>query len=539
MIDFHSTGEDKIVYNCQHAAAFSNNYKNYQANLDVASKASIWRLTGLICTYGPSINSEAMLEDMMDLGMTMIRLKMCHLTQEECEEAIKLIRKANDNYSKKIGCVYPLPIAIDIKGSEIRTGSLRDTNQREITMSQGNLVSIIPDPAYKDHVTEDMVYVDYEDIINVVESGDSIYLNNGSIRLCAIEIIDNIIKCIVNSSGSLISRANVYMPEVPIDFPEITERDLEDIKFAIDFGVDVLFIPGMRSKYPIMKLKEIIGTEGKSIQIIPKIDSYQALNKINEIIEVSDGIVINRAALSIDMPIEKVFLAQKSITAKCNLAGKPVICSSQILNSMICKCSRPTKSEACDIANAVIDGIDCFLLSQETSIGYDPLEALITLSNICKESEGAIYQRQLLEDLSGSSIPPLEPIYALAMSAVQASVKCKAAAIVMTTTSGRSAKIVARYRPRCPIIAVTRLEFVARQLHIYRGIQPLVYVTPINPCWYKDIENRMQYGITWGKVTGVIRAGDAIVLLSSSQPGAGFPNTFRIIYASEYDTISK
>ncbi|KAF5282103.1 hypothetical protein FQR65_LT14421 [Abscondita terminalis] len=537
MIDFHSSDEGKVL-NSQYAAAFANSFRSYQASLNVKSKASNSRLTAVVCTFGSSINNEGTLQEMMDLGMTMIRLKMCHLSIETAEEALRTIRNANDSYSKKIGCLYPLPVALDIKGSEIRTGFLKDSTKQQITISQGEILHLTSNQEYEEHVTPAMIYVDYESIDQILEPHDTVYLNNGKIRLSVIEIEHKGVKCLVESTGELSSRSNVYLPGIPIKTRELTEKDIEEIRFGIDNKIDVLFIPNIRSKDPIIKLRDLLGEEGKTIQIIPKIDSFQALNRIDDIIEVADGILINRSALAVDMPMEKLFLAQKSIIAKCNKVGKPVICSSEILNSMITSGSRPTKSEICDISNAILDGVDSFLLSQETANGPDPLEALSILNNICKEAENAVYQKQVFQELLDHSLPPLEPLYALIVSAVQASLKCKAAAIIMTTTTGRCAKTVSMYRPRCPIIAVTRLSHAARLMHIYRGIEPLLYVNPVHKCWKNDIENRIQFGITWGKVTGIIRGGDALITLFSSQPGAGFVNTLRVIYASEYDTIS-
>lgn len=475
---------------------------------------------------------------MMELGMSMIRLKMCHFSLETAKEALEMIRCSNDCYSRTTGCVCALPIALDIQGSEIRTGLLKDLTKQEIYISQGDIVYVTSNPDYKEHVTEEMIYVDFTDIEKVVETNDTIFFNNGSIKLSVVAVVYFGIKCLVENGGTLMSRVNVYLPGVPVDLPEVTEKDLIDIKFGIDNQIDVLFVPGIKTKDAIIKLRNLIGLEGKQIQIIPKIDCYQALQNIDEIISAADGLLINRSALAIDMPSEKLFIAQKSIIAKCNMVGKLVICASHLLTSMMANSDQPTNSEICDISNAILDGIDCFLLSQETSIGTNPIKVLSTLNNICKEAEDAVYQKQLFQDLSEHFLPPLEPIYALGLSAVQTSLKCKAAAIIMTSTTGRSAKTIAMYRPRCPIIAITRLGHVARLLHMYRAIAPLLYIKPVESCWCEDNENRIQFGITWGKLMGIIRAGDALITVTGSQPGAGFKNTIRIVYASEYDTLS-
>ncbi|KAK5649843.1 hypothetical protein RI129_000872 [Pyrocoelia pectoralis] len=458
---------------------------------------------------------------MMDTGMNVARLNFSHGSHEYHAETIKNIRTAVANYSKKIGMTYPLAIALDTKGPEIQ---LFQKFVHELSLKRGNLVSLTVNTGYKELVTENMIYVDYPNLIELTQPEDTVYVNNGNIRLLVIKIVGDEVKCSVEISGKLTSKCNIRFPCIPVDVPEITDDDLTDIKFTIDKKIDVLLVPGMKRRESIKKLKDFlgsrrsllyprnyfifIGSEGQQIMIVSKIDSFQSLSNIQGIVDESDGIVINRTALAIDIPEEKLFLAQKSIAGYCNKVGKPVICSSQILESLILAGAQPTNSEICDIANAVMDGIDGFILSRETSMGEDPVAAISKLSSICREAEAAVYQKQVFLELSDAPLPPLEPIYSLAISAVQISLKCNAAAIIVLTASGRSAKVIAKFRPR-----------------------------PIHYCWCKDSQDRLQFGITWGKLNGFIRVGDAIVILAAARPGAGFTNFIQIVYATEFDTI--
>uniref|UniRef100_A0A1Y1LFI1 Pyruvate kinase n=1 Tax=Photinus pyralis TaxID=7054 RepID=A0A1Y1LFI1_PHOPY len=540
MIDFHSTaaGREKYpIFNSQLQAAFAPTSIEHSINLNTRSKVSKKRLTSIICTVDRNTHSAENFQCMMEAGMCAIRIKIGDLTHIECNDVIQTIREAIDKYSTKIGCVYSLPIGIEIKGSDIRIGTLKQNFPQEITLTKGNPVSLTVDPGYEELVTETMIYVDYPNMIELIAPEDRIYINNGKIRLSVTEIVGDEVKCFVETSGKLVSNCNIRFPDFPVDVPEISEQDLSDIMFAINEKIDIMFVPGMKTRESVKKLKAFLGSEGQHIMIISKIDSFQALLNVQGIVDESDGVVINRIALAIDLPEEKVFLAQKSIVGYCNKVGKPVICSSQILESLITSGAQPSSSEICDIANAVMDGIDGFLLSREISMGEDPVQAISKLSSICREAEAAVYQKQVFSELSDTAVVPLEPIYSLAISAVQVSQKCNAAAIVVLTTSGRSAKIITRFRPRCPVIAITRLGHVARQLHLYRGIDPLQYIKPTHFCWCRDADDRMQYGITWGKVNGFIRVGDAIVILAAARPGVGFTNFIQVIYASEFDTI--
>uniref|UniRef100_A0A2K5IIX4 Pyruvate kinase n=1 Tax=Colobus angolensis palliatus TaxID=336983 RepID=A0A2K5IIX4_COLAP len=267
---------------------------------------------------------------------------------------------------------------------------------------------------------------------------------------------------------------------------------------------------------------------GSKIYVDDGLISLQVKQKFDEILEASDGIMVARGDLGIEIPAEKVFLAQKMMIGRCNRAGKPVICATQMLESMIKK-PRPTRAEGSDVANAVLDGADCIMLSGETAKGDYPLEAVRMQHLIAREAEAAMFHRKLFEELVRASSHSTDLMEAMAMGSVEASYKCLAAALIVLTESGRSAHQVARYRPRAPIIAVTRNPQTARQAHLYRGIFPVLCKDPVQEAWAEDVDLRVNFAMNVGKARGFFKKGDVVIVLTGWRPGSGFTNTMRVV----------
>ncbi|KAL0270856.1 UNVERIFIED_CONTAM: hypothetical protein PYX00_008129 [Menopon gallinae] len=496
--------------------------------LNINCRANFVRLSGIICTIGPASRDPAILEKMMETGMNVARLNFSHGTHEYHAETIKNIRTAVQNYSRKLGMNYPLAIALDTKGPEIRTGLLSGGGSAEIELKKGDRIVLTTDKTFADKGSKDMIYVDYSNITNVIKVGDKVYVDDGLLSFVVKHVETTSLVCTIENGGLLGSRKGVNLPGVAVDLPAVSEKDKADLLFGVQQDVDIIFASFIRNAEALTEIRRILGESGKNIKIISKIENHQGMLNLDEIIAASDGIMVARGDLGIEIPPEKVFLAQKATIARCNKVGKPVICATQMLESMVKK-PRPTRAESSDVANAILDGADCVMLSGETAKGDYPLECVLTMANICKEAETAIWHKQLFIDLSTSIKPPVEAAHTVAIATVEASIKCFATAIIVITTTGRSAHLISKYRPACPIIAVTRNGQVARQCHLYRGILPILYTDPALPDWLKDVDARVQFGLQFGKRQGFIKIGDPVIVITGWKQGSGYTNTLRIV----------
>lgn len=305
----------------------------------------------------------------------------------------------------------------------------------------------------------------------------------------------------------------------------------------------MIFASFIRKASDILEIREVLGVEGKDIKIIAKIESHEGVDNFESILEEADGIMVARGDLGLEIPVEKVFIAQKMMIARCNAAGKPVICATQMLESMTYN-PRPTRAEASDVANAVLDGADCVMLSGETAKGAYPVETVSIMNQLCREAESIIFNPPLFEELRTLTPKPTSVTEAIASSAVNACAEQHARAIIVLTTTGNSARLVAKYRPRVPIITITRYPKVARQCHLYRGCYPFLYEkqpdmdlsSPTQlDLWQEDVDRRISWAMEMGKMNGILKSGDEVIAIQGWRGGSGFTGVMRVLVVPESD----
>jgi len=492
--------------------------------LNIYSDPVDYRKTSIICTIGPKTMSAERLVDLINAGMNIVRLNFSHGSYEYHGSVVKNAREA----AARTGVV--LAIALDTKGPEIRTGMLTED---EISLAEGDLIKITSDKNRELNGDKDTIYVDYKGLPQVVPVGGIIFIDDGLLSLEVVETGDNFVVARLRNAGKLGSRKGVNLPNVDVDLPAISEKDAADLRFGVEQDVDMVFASFIRKASDVRDVRAALGPNGKHIKIISKIENHEGVRNFDEILDESDGIMVARGDLGIEIPPQKVFIAQKMMISKCNIAGKPVICATQMLESMTFN-PRPTRAEVSDVANAVLDGSDCVMLSGETAKGTYPIEAVRMMADICCEAEAALYRDPLFETLKRLSRakPIVDVTEAIACSAVNAAAEAQAKAIIVLTISGNTSRLVAKYRPACPIITVTRNGHTARCCHLSRGCHPLLYEKQQDneKDWQLDVDERIQAAVALSKSRGLIQSGDVAICVQGWRGGVGNTNTIRLLH---------
>merc|ERR1712079_887187 len=502
----------------------------YISNLNMYSTANKMRLSGVVCTIGPVSRSPEVLLELIENGMNVARMNFSHGSHEYHAQTMENVRIANRMYKEKHGVDPSVAIALDTKGPEIRTGLLEgDDGRKELTLKAGSSIKITTNDEYKEKCTADILWLDYKNITKVMVPGKRLFIDDGLISVKCTEIGSDHFIGLIENDGNLGSRKGCNLPGTDTDLPAVSEKDKSDLLLGVEQGVDMVFASFIRNAAGVKEIRDVLGEKGKDIWIIPKIENQQGIKNLTEIIACCEGLMVARGDMGIEIPTEKVFIAQKAMIAECNRAGKAVICATQMLESMVKK-PRPTRAEASDVANAVMDGADCVMLSGETAKGDFPVICVKTMAKIAKEAEACIWNERIFEDMMRTDSGACDNTTTTAISGVMASYKSKASAIIVLTTSGATSHLVSKYKPHCPILTVTRFDQVARQLQLYRGCIPLLYEKARQEgAWMDDVDARVQYAIDFGKKSKFISSGDNVVVITGWSQASGSSNTVRIL----------
>ena len=414
--------------------------------------------TKIICTLGPATDNKELLVKMIKAGMDLARFNFSHGTYEECEKRLNLLKEAIKEAGKVVGFVA------DTKGPEMRLGLFK--GDKTILEPGSRFVLTTEDV----EGTSEKAHVNYEGLPSEVNTGDIILLNDGKLSLKVESCTDTEITTTVVNGGEISSRKRVAVPGAFLKLPFMSEVDKADITFAAQHGMDYVAASFVRNARDVMEIRRLLDRLGSPMGIIAKIENQEGVDNIDEILQVADGVMVARGDLGVEIPMEDVPIVQKAIIAKCNEAGKPVVTATQMLESMITN-YRATRAEANDVANAIFDGTDAIMLSGETASGQYPLEAVKTMARIAKRTEQSIDYVTLFKHKGiGAQIQLTD---AISHATVQIAEELEANVIMPITESGYTARMVAKYRPRATVVAVSPNEDTLRRMALYWGVIPV------------------------------------------------------------------
>ena len=468
--------------------------------------------TKIVCTIGPSSGAEESLEALIKAGMNVARFNLSHSKKEDYLAQVGAIKKIAAALNKNVGILF------DTRGPEIRTGPLE---KEAVFLKEGHYFTLTTRQVKGD---SNIVSVTYKNLHQDLAPGADILIDDGLIRLEVVEVRGPDIKCLVKNSGELRPYKGLNMPGTKINLSALSLEDAEDLKLAFENEIDFLAASFTRSAPDILQIRAFAETLGAEVMIIAKIESREGVENFDAILEVADGVMIARGDLGVEVEPEEVPLLQKQFIRKCNQAGKPVITATQMLDSMI-RNPVPTRAEASDVANAIFDGTDAVMLSGETALGKYPLPALKTMSRIARRVEedlkakpGSAYNAKC-----GGNVTE-----AISQATAKLAAELEAEAIVTSTQSGHTARMVSKFKPATPIIALSSNRRVARQLALTWGVEALVYPPTATT------DEMFSGSIAASLKEGLIKEGDLVVITAGVPVGvAGTTNLIRVETAGE------
>ncbi|XP_017073107.2 uncharacterized protein LOC108109183 [Drosophila eugracilis] len=409
--------------------------------------------------------------------MRVVRINFSHGNHDCHCQYIQAARKAISMYVEQTGLPRTLAIALDTKGPEIRTGKI--SGDCDIQLQEGDQVILSTKKELRENCTKEKVYVDNQQLPGIIKPGNQIFLDEGLISLVVHESKGEEVICEVQSGGELGSHKDVNLPGTTIDLPSITEQDKLDLKFGAEQKVDMIFASFIRDAKAANEVRQALGSSGDHIKIISKIENQKGLANIDEIIRESDGIMIARGNMGIDMPIEDVPLAQKTIVAKCNKVGKPVICAAHMMDSMRNK-PRPSRAEVSDVANAILDGFDAVMLSDETANGKYPVDCVKSMARICSKVESVLWYERLQFSLKNEIRSCPDYISSVTSAIAETATVIRAQAIVVACPCSIIALMISNMRPPCPIVMLSGCQSESAQSLISRGVHPILVEEMVN-----------------------------------------------------------
>lgn len=465
--------------------------------------------TKIVATLGPATDDINVLRGVIREGINVARMNFSHGDHVEHKKRLDLFRKACKQ--EKVS----LPVLLDTKGPEIRTGEF----DGKVTLKTDTDFTIYFDDKTGD---EHGCSITYKDLYKDVSVGDSILFDDGLVKVKVVEVIGKDIKCRVCNDGQVSTKKSVNVPGVSVNLPPLTDKDISDLKFACENDYDFVALSFVRKATDVVHAREILEKNGgEDIRIIAKIENREGVDNIDDIIVVADGIMIARGDLGVEIPYEEVPFVQHDLIKRGYRKGKTVITATQMLDSMI-RNPRPTRAEVSDIATAIFEGTGAIMLSGETAMGKYPVESVRTMSNVAKQTESTVNYWQKLKRFSPESIP-MNVTDSISFATCSTAMNINAKAIVTVSTSGKTARMIARFRPNCPIIAVTPKEKVFRQLQLSFG------VTPVLSTQQQTTDELILDAINSAIGTGLVEPGDMTVITAGLPIGmSGTTNLLKV-----------
>lgn len=467
------------------------------------------RKTKIICTLGPASESEEKLREIMLAGMNVARFNFSHGSHEEHKRKFDRVVKIRGELG------IPVATLLDTKGPEIR---LKDIEGGKTELHNGQKFTLTTEDMLG---TNEMVSITYKNLLHDISIGTTILIDDGLIEMVVDEITDTDIICTVINGGPISNHKGVNVPGAELSMPYLSEQDKSDIMFGCDMGFDFVAASFVRCKEDILSVRKIIEDSGSHMQIIAKIENMQGIHNLKEIVEVSDGIMVARGDLGVEIPLEEVPVIQKEMIKLAESEGKQVITATQMLDSMI-KNPRPTRAEVADVANAIYDGTTAIMLSGETAAGAYPVEAVKTMAKIAERTEKDINYNERLK--KRENINDYDITTAISHATCTTAKDLNAAAIITVTISGFTAGMISRYKPNCPIIACSVSPKICRQMNLYWGVTP-VWIPREN-----SADDLFEDAVRVAEKEGYIKKGDTVVLTAGVPLGvSGKTNMIRVV----------